>query len=309
MKINNQSVISFIAILAATATVQATPAPVLAQGRALISSMQYEVYDLNPGDSIAPSAEFIDPVNGWRTSNGVYIYEASSGNDVVNDAGIIYTTPTTASQFPAITRLHSAVQVDPDFGGAGGAFATTSGFLVAQGQVWRQNRGYNSLVGFSTTATAEFSPTFYNLVLGPGTGVRISAQGTVQSWLRSDGSFAASHAELFARFSPRAADGRYQGALSRSYGDAVNSIIDATDPAVLAGNGALIFREDTRLLKLDYQNTTSAQVVGRVRFLVQSTGEALAVSNVPEPATALTLLAGLVLIVFVRRTSVKPTAL
>jgi hypothetical protein len=150
---------------------------------------------------------------------------------------------------------------------------------------------FDAHAGLSTSATGTLSPTFYNLVLGPGTGVRITGYGIAEAWLSTSGQQAIATTELYTSFSPRAADGSFQSALRRDDYDGVQVWLDQYDLAFQLPHDTLVKRTDERWLWLMHENLSDAEEIGRVRFASYAYGSALA--PVPEPSAWAVLLLGM----------------
>lgn len=261
-------------------------AAIVSQARAQLENLTYTIFDANPTDGLAPTAWFVDPINAFRTLASISIYRIADGSEIANDEKLSFAVDADPLS-PSLE--HAAVYPVAGAGAAGGAWITAPGMIVAQGQVFDAGVGYSASSGLSTTGSGQISPTFYNLVLGPGTGVAISAKGTAYSWLSTGGEYANASAQLYARFSPQAADGSFQSGLQKITGDTVGVGLDSSSPPVIAAGGALAFVSDSRQLHLSYENLTAANHIGRVRFLASADGEGLPAAVVPEPSTGVLL--------------------
>ena len=200
-----------------------------------------------------------------------------------------------AHRVPVTPQIESVgVYPTEGYGAAGCSRGSALPLVGAQGTSLARGVSFDASAGFSTTATGNLSPAFYNLVLGAGTGVRIGGYGNAEVWLSDAGSWVSAYVKLFARFSPRAADGSYQTRLGLTRGDGVSVEIDLTDPAFQLPHDPLIKCVSKRWMSLTYKNLTDQEQVGRVRFSSRASGEALA--PVPEPQAWALMLLGLPLL-------------
>ena len=289
-------------ILGCTMAVAAADAQTLAQSRARLQNLSYEIYDAVPSDGIAAQARFLDEANAWRTQ--LYFeayrdddqspYSHYSNDDyesVVSKDAMAYG----AHRVPVTPQIESVgVYPTEGYGAAGGSWGSALPLVGAQGLSLARGVSFDAFAGFSTTATGNLSPTFYNLVLGAGTGVRIGGYGRAEVWLSDAGSWASAYVELFARFSPRAADGSFQNQLRVTRRDVVWVEIDLTDPAFQLPHDPLVKRVSERWMSLTYENLSDQEQIGRVRFSSAASGEAMA--PVPEPQAWALMLLGLPLL-------------
>lgn len=279
-RISNIGVASVIFTTLFSASVSAE---IVSQARAQLENLTYTIYDANPNDGLAPTAWFVDPAKAFRTLASVSIYRVTDGSNIVYEEKLSYAVDASPIS-PSLE--HAAIYPAAGAGGAGGAWITAPSTLVAQGQAFDAGVGFSASSGLSTTGSGQITPTFYNLILGPGTGVSISATGTAYAWLNTQGQYAGANAQLFARFSPQASDGSFQGQLQKTTADTVGVSLDLSSPEVTAAAGALAYVSDRRQLYLSYENLTAINHIGRVRFLTSANGEALPAAVVPEPATS-----------------------
>lgn len=276
------------ALVAAGGGVSSADAAVLAvQGRAQISYFAWSIYDADPNDGLAASMSFLDSTNAMRSLTSMYLYKTVDGEEIQYSSKSTYSPST--NLVPIDTRAQ-VVRSD----GAGGSWVRPDSYMRAQGQVFDAGIGFNASAGFSTTATEGFSPTFYNLMLGPGTGVKLSAYGIAESWLAGGrGSYSGSYVQLFARFSAPAASGEYDPAHGITKSDRVSADLYADSPEVIANNGQLTLQMKQRNLNLTFENLTGQAMVGRIRALTDASGESLSVfAPVPELGSAALLLLG-----------------
>ena len=271
-------------------------AAVLSQARAVVRSPTYTIYDATPSDGVAASAYFLDPAQAWRSQ--AYISVTNYVDDELGfDEHLSYSPagPTVLSSAQSAALWPAA-----GLGGAGGAYISTVGQVGAQGQSLAAGIGYSAFGGLSTTASGIISPTFYNLILGPGTGVTITAEGTAEVWLSHQGEYASAYTQLYATFSPRAADGSYQSVLRKNVYDNRSAWLDATSPELgwLPPGTGLAYQQQQGLMQVTYENLSDAEQIGRVRFSASADGLSLPAANVPEPQSAWMLLAGLACLAF-----------
>ena len=66
-------------VLGCTMAVAAADAQVLAQSRARLQDLSYEIYDAVPSDGIAAQAWFLDEANAWRTQLYFEAYRQPNG--------------------------------------------------------------------------------------------------------------------------------------------------------------------------------------------------------------------------------------
>lgn len=280
--------------VAAEAQVQDT---LWSQTRARLGQLSFSIYDAMPGDGVAPSLRFLDSASAWRTLTSIDVYVPSSDAD-----SLAFRNEVTfaAHQDPLRAGVQSVGIFTADgFRGAGGAWGLASNEIGAQGQAWGLDRAFNAHAGLSSTATSNISPTFRNLVLGPGTGVSLSAYGITEAWLGLYGEYAWAQAQLLAEFSAPDADGVYQAALAQRSNDTIVSYLDQNSWQLAAPYDGLVKVIDQRQLSLSFENLTAADMVGRVRF--SADGQGASAMPVPEPAAAWLLLAGLPLLGWMAR--------
>lgn len=282
-----QSIRLSVGVLAATGVLGGAQAGQMAESWAKLDNITYTIYDATPGDGVGISAWFLDPTNAVRTYTTANVYALSDGSDRALVEGLSYSAqahPQTISPETSIVWASS---------GAGAQVigsVTSAGVLEAQGEIRGPGVGYSGSAGVSTTATGNLSPTFYNLVLGAGTGVRITADAWAEATLSDKGSYADGFAQLMTKFSPRALDGTFQAALATTKFDTLDAYRDFTWSGG-AGNTSL-----QRALTLSFENLSGVDMVGRVRFIVIASGEGLPGVPVPEPSSLVLLALGLPLL-------------
>lgn len=245
---------------------------------------------------MAPSFAFLDAANAWRTQlyfDG-YTVDADFNYDqeVVWLERTLYAAP---SEPLALQGASVGVAEAEGLGVAGGAWAHDSVLVGAQGQAWSAGLHFSAFSGLSTTATGNLSPTFFNLVLAAGTGVRIRGYGITEAWLSESGEYASARVELFSRFSPRAVDGSYQHELRIDGYDELEPWIGKYDSVFQLPHERLVKYSDERWLSLSHENLSDAEQIGRVRFAAYADAGTQAVP-VPEPHRIWLLLAGLPLL-------------
>lgn len=292
----------------------AADAQVLSQSRARLQDLSFEIYDAVPNDGIDAQAWFMDETNAWRTHLYFEIYRDDDQSPFSYFAGnyesLIYQEPVAyaAHQVPVTPKVDFVGVYEPEgFGAAGGAWGSALPMVGAQGQSLAPGVSFSAYAGFSTVGTANLSPTFYNLVLGAGTGVRIGGYGMSEVWLSEAGAWATAYVELNARFSPRAGDGSFQPGLAEVRTDWIGTDIERTAYEFEEPHDTLVKRSDSRWMSVAHENLTEQQQIGRVRFSVSADGEALA--PVPEPHAGALMLLGLPLLLVWRfRRGVHPGA-
>lgn len=257
----------------------------------MLRSPTHTIYDATPGDGVAASAYFLDPVQAWRSYVFIGVNDYA-GNDMGFDFHVGFSATGPA---PQPVDVMSGIWPVAGLGGAGGSWVAATGQVGAQGGSSAAGIGYYASAGLSTTATEQLSPTFYNLVLGAGTGVVISAEGCTEVWLSHQGEYASAYTDLYASFSPRAADGSYQSVLRKNVYDGRSAWLDATSPELgwLPPGTGLAYQQQKGSMQVTYENVSDAEQIGRVRFSAGVDGVALPAANVPEPQSAWMLLAGL----------------
>lgn len=261
-----------------------------AQTRARLGALNLSIYDATPDDGVAASFRFLDAANAWRTFTYIGVYAPSDSNEDLAFRDQMTFAPHAE---PVVAGVQSVGIFTADgFRGAGGAWGLASNEIGAQGQARGLDRAFSAHAGLSSTATGLNSPTFRNLVLGPGTGVRLSAYGITEAWLGIYGESASAYVELMAEFSAPDAMGVYQPALAQRSYDWLHSYLDQDSPEMAMPYDRLVKVMDQRALTLSFENLTDAEMVGRVRFMANGDG----VSMVPEPGAAWLLLVGLPLL-------------
>ena len=276
------------ALVAAGGGVSSADAAVLAvQGRAQISYFAWSIYDADPNDGLAASMSFLDSTNAMRSLTTMSLYRTADGEEIQSSSKSTYSPST--NLVPIDTRAQ-VVRSD----GAGGSWVRPDSYMRAQGQVFDAGIGFDASAGFSTTVTNGPLPTPYNLMLGPGTGVRLSAYGIAESWLASGrGAYSSSYAGLSTRFSLPTANGEYDPAHGIRQSDFVRADLDFASPEVIANNGLLTLKINQRSLNLTFENITAHAMVGRIGAFTDASGESLSVfAPVPEPGSAALLLLG-----------------
>lgn len=288
------------AALLATAAGQLQAQTIVAQTRARLFSISLTVYDALPDDGIAPSVTFLDDVNAWRSYGYLGIYRQADQSDVLSKK-VLEFQPDARPLLPAATVAATWPIEGAGAAGASGFYPTSSVKVLAQGQIFDGGLGYTAHAGLSSTATGERSPTFYNMVLGVGTGVILNAWGQAEAWLNTSGSVAGSSAEVYSTFSDMGPSGQYQPMQAVTRRDAVDVYLDAAMPEVTGATTPLAYVTSTRLLSIMYANDTDHAQIGRVRFAADSYAESAPLASVPEPSGFWLLSGGVPLIWAARR--------
>lgn len=281
--------LKLIALSAATASlISAPPAQsetvLRSQANTLITNFSWTIYDANPTDGVVPSYSFLDETNALRSLTTLGFYKPTDGSDIASDSHLSWSPSDNLIPAEGTTSLVLS-------GGAGKSRILETGEILSRGQLFDADIGFSGSAGVSTTATGDFSPTFYNLILGPGTGVRVMAYGKAEAWLTGGlGSFALSEAQLFASFSPPSVNGEYDPATAKTAIDFVQSYLDSESPEVIANYGHLTYSTSEGSLYVSFENLTGQSMIGRIRGLSTSYGETLAA--VPELNASAMMLVG-----------------
>lgn len=264
----------------------------LADAYAGLTSMSFEVYDANPLDGLAPSIRFVDDSQRWRALVQAWITHPASGADLDWQQQVHF-GPTPFDFDHGVASLPA------------GAVATGTiykGFLVAaRAQANQSGRDVNGYAGISSAREGVDPSVLYNLLLGPGTGLRLNAVAT--TWVGIDRNpvlsdtgtsfnYAYASAALLAAFSVPDASGNYDQTTAD-----VRRVeqTDWLDGGVAGATGT----GHEYALSLSFENLGNTDLVGRVRF--DADAWAWAPSAVPEPGAYALWSAGLVLLAMAAR--------
>ncbi|MDP1533775.1 MAG: PEP-CTERM sorting domain-containing protein [Rubrivivax sp.] len=293
----------WIAAAAATmwlAGVASSYAQTSVMARAWSWDFAWSIYDANPNDGLAPSVSFLDPVNAWRSFANVRFEETTTGDLVAFESGSGFSAagvePATVSKAVSSTALQGSAGIRSYDGGTAASIRLDGPGLFGTAHA-----------GISSTATGPLSATFYNLVLGPGTGLLMSTWAQVDRWLQPESmtgrlDYADAYVELFTQFSRPDANGLYSASL-RVQSPSVVSRVSGH-----GGDRPFVWHTTNReQLSLQFENLTDGPLVGRIRVSTNVFARSGAVAVVPEPASAaLLFIGGGVLLVAMRRRAGKP---
>jgi MYXO-CTERM domain-containing protein len=247
-----------------------------ATAQATLTGITFEVYDAIPTDTIAPSVTFWNDVDRWRTL--VQPYGGLNGELVIST--VVY-----RPVFDASGEAEQIVNV----GGSAGGSAQGVNLWAASGAS-AYGYSFTGYAGVSSTATGQVLQGFYNMILGVGTGVRLTGHAAadvslVDRCLVTCGE-AYAQASVYARFGgiDPAQPGIPQAPVTRT--DTLWLQLDAT---VITGGGGVLALQDQRDLSMSYENLSGSDQIGRVRWDAWTT----ATAPVPEPASALLAVLGL----------------
>lgn len=264
-------------------------APTLAEAHASFASLKFEVYDALPLDGLAPNIRFVDDQQRWRALTSFGVYRAVT----LTELG--YQQEAAFSQTP--------MAFDRSLGGPLAGATTSSTIFQDQllsADVSAQGYGLDvdSYAGLSSSREGLDRQMLYNMLLGPGTGVRLTADATVSVSVDTQAvaapvgpsyHYAYAASRLLATFSEPTAAGQH---------DEDNARVQTVDlHRWLDGSGLLAQDGASQTLTLSFENLGNTELIGRVRF------DAIvnAVTAVPEPGTVPLWAAGAALLGLVAR--------
>ena len=251
--------------------------------RARSWDFSWSIYDANPNDGLAPSVSFLDPEHAWRSLAQLNL-RVVDGAEIEGHSIANYVPAGSAPSDAAATIAHSA-------GSGGAGVRSRDGGLSASIGLIDPGLSGSSHAGISSTATDRTSPTFYNLVLGPGTGLRMSTWSQVERWITRFGSddFAGAQVALYTQFSPPDANGLYNAAARVFSPQRV-----ASTYAFASDFGVGGYDSSTTQLSLVFENLTSDVLVGRIRVSADANvlTDLTPTVAVPEPGSAALMLLG-----------------
>lgn len=264
-------------------------APNLAEAHASFTSLSFEVYDALPLDGLAPSIRFVDDAQRWRALTSYSVYDNATSTELAFLQDVTFGSTPTAFDRGIVSQ-------------PAGASTSSTIFkeVLLSADVWVQGSGMeaNSYAGISSSRAGLERPVLYNLLLGAGTGVRLTAVATTSVSVDTrpvaspggDGyQFAFASSQLLATFSAPTATGAF---------DEDNAQVQTAEVTRwLDGSGMIEQDGATQTLSISFENLGSAEQIGRVRF--EST--VYAITAVPEPGTAAMWAAGVALLGLVAR--------
>lgn len=252
------------------------------QGNAHIEVVGVNIYDTLIGPNSDGNFRFYNVEQQLRGLTTVDV------DSVSNPTGAQFRQTVAYTALPALPA-----GADSLADGTGTAFGTVAGMIIDAGcGTTATNRSCQGYGGVSTTATGSAAPGFWNLYLGPHTGVSIDAHSFVEVWLRDRclttcGDIYAA-AGLFAQFAPESTVDPGLPVQSQLVTRSTANALELWDPNI-TGSGTLLHASSSRDLHLVFENTSNVEVLGRIRWDTQVVG----VSAVPEPGSALLWAAGL----------------
>ncbi len=295
--------IRWVGVVAAMwlAGVASSYAATLVHAKASSWDFSWSIYDANPDDGLAPSVSFLDAANAWRSLVQLELsYNVENGATIAVDSSTAYAA---AGAEPAVL----ARSISPSAGYSGAGIRSRDGGLVANIALNGPGLSGSAYAGISSTATDIPSDTFYNLVLGPGTGLRMSTWSKVERWVTREYfsdrfDFAVAQVQLFTRFSRPDANGFY---------NAATRVASPVETLRIVGDGgdfsAAYYATDTQQLSLQFENLTDGPLVGRIRVDARADASTGGVAVIPEPGSAALMLLGVAgLVCAVRRRTARP---
>lgn len=285
-----RSLIAGLTSLCCAATAPAWSADPAAYARADVGPFKWSFYDANPNDGIDASISFLDATNALRSLAQVYIYHTNNGSEILFDSAAAFSPsnnlrPSAATKTVTDSQGHSGA----------GIIATPNGngALLSVGQVHDLGVGFDAYAGISSSGSEFMSPTFYNLTLGPGTGLNMSTSVHKKVLLEiGRGKFANAGGEILAVFSPPDSSGGFDEANSTERFEEssieLNLDMPLSHPLFFVTESVKGWARDDDLA-LSYENLSDQAVVGRIRVSAWAYGEAL---PIPEPGSAALLLLG-----------------
>jgi hypothetical protein len=292
---------SFIAISMALA---ATSAHAASTSSASLGPVSYQLFDLNPLDSVAPTITWSTPPDGY----GNYTYANAYDNAAVNNQSTwAYGTNGFSNNASGVATALSAAQSSITSGGV--VTSPTGVSLSANGHA----NGTTGVAAsdYSYYQAGSYAPYYYyynGFTLGANTAVVFTANATASASTSVGyqdgygGEYANAYAWLNVWGSQPSGNGGNQSSYSEVRANA--SYTSTWNEQTYQYFGQETFSSDT--LSGAYVNLTGAEKIGNVQFGTQVDGISY-VAAVPEPGTYAMLLAGLGLMgAIARRRKVKP---
>lgn len=291
-----------VLIIVAMAACQPSYANALkVESLAVATSMTFQIYDLDPGDGYTASVSFLDDSKRWRMLTHGDNRPGLIESQWVYQDGVSWTN---AFGFGSQTTSNGILNV-----GSGGSVLDAS--LLARTRIFDTNilaDGYAAVSSTGDSLPTDIPSTFYNMLLAPGTGVRLTTNARVSLNLADecflDCAFASAYVQLYATFSSMDLNGGYGTQNRRTLTSMLVRSLDASFQAAAVSNLSLAA---TEALTLSYENRLIEPMIGRVRVTAEAIGQSASVSNVPEPQSVLLLVTGLAVIGFaaMQRTTVR----
>ena len=251
------------------AGVASSYAATLVQARASSWDFSWSICDAKPDDGLAPSVSFLDSANAWRSFVLLDLsYNVENGAAIAVDSSTAYAAA--GAEPAALFR-----SISPSAGYSGAGIRSRDGGLVANSALNGPGLSGSAYAGISSTATDISSDTFYNLVLGPGTGLRMSTWSKVERWVTREYfsdrfDFAVAQVQLFTRFSRPDANGFY---------NAATRVASPVETLRIVGDGgdfsAAYYATDTQQLSLQFENLTDGPLARLSQFAPDTSAKLL----------------------------------
>lgn len=284
-----QWLITCLFSLGCAASAPAWSASPAAQARAEVGPFKWSVFDANPNDGLEPSITFIDATNALRSLAEVYIYKI--GDD--DDSQMLYDSAAAFSSSNDLRPSAATKTVTSGQNHSGAGIVATpngNGALLSVGRVFDKGLGFVAYSGISSSGSEFLSPTFHNLILGPGTGITLSTSAKLQVLLEvGRGEFAVALVDLLAEFQPVFLGNFDEKYASQQFEEQFVQL----DSDVSSGwfvSDTIRYRENEVDLTISYENRADYAEIGRFRVSAYAYGEAL---PIPEPGSAFLLVLGM----------------
>jgi hypothetical protein len=273
-----------LAVAGAIAAAFATPAMAAVSASASISGLTITLFDLNPGDGIAPTISWSNSSydENYGTSTSASAYGPYGASNTYNYTPFGEVNSSAAAINGAAANANIAASANP---GAPSGLYSASGSAAATTPY--SSKGFNAAAQNGSFASSSFLLSAYTAVVFQANASTQATASVGYDFLSGQNEYA--NAQAFMSVNGPGASGNG----SQSSNDSISSVIQN----YYWGDGFPANTQSSALLAGSFVNTSAASLSGAFQLGVNVSGNTnvvtLAVAAVPEPETYAMFLAGL----------------